>query len=65
MVIWAKIVLPAARDLSNDRIAASLDVPRQIVSKWRKRFYEKGFPGLEEQPRGAAPTYFLQPRASS
>ena len=65
-VIRAKIVLLAAQGLSNDRIAARLDTPRQIVSKWRKRFYESGFPGLDEQPRGGAPTRFSpQPRSSS
>ena len=57
-VIRAKIVLLAAQGLSNDIIASRLDTPRQIVSKWRKRFYDEGFPGLEEQPRGGAPTRF-------
>jgi hypothetical protein len=37
-VIRAKIVLLAAEGLANDVIAARLDTPRQIVSKWRKRF---------------------------
>jgi hypothetical protein len=37
-VIRAKIVLLAAEGLSNDVIASRLDTPRQIVSKWRKRF---------------------------
>jgi transposase len=65
-VIRAKIVLLAAQGLSNDRIAARLDTPRQIVSKWRKRFYENRFPGLDEQPRGGAPTRFCpQSRGSS
>ena len=54
----AKIVLLAAHGLSNDQIAARLDMPRQIVSKWRKRFYENGFPGHYELPRGGAPTRF-------
>ena len=57
-VVRAKIVLLAAQGLSNDRIAARLDLPRQIVSKWRKRFYQKGFPGLDEQARNGAPTRF-------
>ena len=57
-VIRAKIVLLAAQGLSNDIIASRLDTPRQIVSKWRKRFYDEGFPGLKEQPRGGAPTRF-------
>jgi transposase len=65
-VIRAKIVLLAAQGLSNDQIAARLDMPRQIVSKWRKRFYENGFPGLDELPRGGAPTRFSpQSRRSS
>jgi Homeodomain-like domain len=38
-VIRAKIVLLAAAGLANDVIAARLDTPRQVVSKWRKRFY--------------------------
>ena len=37
-VIRAKIILLADEGLSNDVIATRLDTPRQIVSKWRKRF---------------------------
>src|SRR5437868_15495485 len=48
----AKIILLADEGLSNDVIAARLDTPRQIVSKWRKRFALARFPGLEGQPRG-------------
>ena len=57
-VIRAKIVLYAAEGLGNDEIAARLDTPRQIVSKWRKRFYEHRLPGLAEQPRGGRPPVF-------
>ena len=57
-VIRAKIVLLAAEGLSNDIIAARLDTPRQIVSKWRKRFFESRLPGLDELPRGGAPARF-------
>jgi transposase-like protein len=46
-VIRAKIVLLAAQGLPNDVIAARLDTPRQIVSKWRKRFALARLPGLE------------------
>src|SRR5207253_5863556 len=46
-VIRAKIVLLAAEGLSNDVIATRLDTPRQIVSKWRKRFALARLPGLE------------------
>ncbi len=60
--IRAKIVLMAAQGFTNDVIAARLDTPRQIVSKWRKRFFERGFPGLEEEPRGGAPARFSPQR---
>ena len=51
-VIRAKIILLADEGLSNDVIASRLDTPRQIVSKWRKRFALARLPGLEAQPRG-------------
>jgi transposase len=57
-VIRAKIALYAAEGLGNDVIAARLDTPRQIVSKWRKRFFEERLAGLEEQPRGGRPALF-------
>src|SRR5205807_9896105 len=50
-VIRAKIVLLAAEGRSNDVIASRLDTPRQIVSKWRKRFCLARLPGLEGEPR--------------
>lgn len=61
-VIRAKIILLAAEGLSNDVIAARLDTPRQIVSKWRKRFALARLPGLEEQPRGGRPALFSPQR---
>ena len=57
-VVRARVVLYAARGLSNDQIAARLDTPRQIVSKWRKRFFEQRLAGLEEQPRHGRPGRF-------
>jgi transposase len=57
-VIRAKIVLMAADGLGNDEIAARLDTRREIVSKWRKRFFELGIAGLEERPRGGRPPAF-------
>ena len=65
-VIRAKIILLASEGLSNDVIAAQLDTPRQIVSKWRKRFSLGRMPGLEAQPRGGRKARFSpQPRGSS
>jgi transposase len=57
-VVRAKIVLMAAEGLDNDEIAARLDTRREIVSKWRKRFFEHGLPGLDERPRGGRPPIF-------
>ncbi len=57
-VVRAKIVLMAAAGLDNDEIAARLDTRREIVSKWRKRFFEQGLAGLEERPRGGRPPVF-------
>lgn len=57
-VIRAKIVLLAAEGLSNKRIANRLDLPRQIVSKWRKRFFEQRLGGLEDQARSGRPGGF-------
>lgn len=45
-VVRAKIVLYAAEGLGNDEIAARLDTPRQVVSKWRKRFFDERLAGL-------------------
>ena len=60
-VVRAKIVLMASVGLSNDRIAAHLDTPRQIVSKWRKRFYSQRLLGLDELPRSGRPAGFSPP----
>jgi transposase len=57
-VVRAKVVLLAAAGLDNDEIAARLDMRREIVSKWRKRFYLQGLEGLEELPRGGRPHAF-------
>jgi transposase len=57
-VIRARIILLAAEGLSNEVIAARLDTPRQIVSKWRKRFCLARLPGLEDEPRGGRKARF-------
>lgn len=57
-VMRAKIVLCAAQGLANEEIASRLDLPRQVVSKWRKRFFEEGMPGLAERPRRGRPAVF-------
>ena len=57
-VLRAKMILLAAQGQRNDQIAASLSVPRQIVSKWRKRFFEDRLAGLETEPRSGRPPVF-------
>jgi len=57
-VIRARIVLYAAKGLENDEIARRLDTPRQVVTKWRKRFFTQGLGGLEEQSRRGRPARF-------
>ena len=57
-VIRAKIILLAAQGLGNDEIAAKLDARREVVSMWRKRFFEQRLEGLEERPRPGRPRSF-------
>lgn len=65
-VIRAKIVLLAAQGLDNDEIAARLDTRREIVSMWRKRFFEERLQGIEERPRPGRPRSFPpRPRRSN
>ena len=64
-VIRAKIILLADDGLPNDLIAAKLDTPRQIVSKWRKRFAEERMPGLAERVRGSRKRGARRPRRAS
>ena len=44
--------------LGQRRDRARLDTRREIVSKWRKRFFEERLAGLEERPRQGRPAGF-------
>ena len=57
-VVRAKIVLLASQGLGNASIAEHLDTPRQIVSKWRRRFHDERLAGLDELPRSGRPARF-------
>jgi transposase len=57
-VMRAKVVLLAAQGFSNKEIGRRLQLPRQIVSKWRKRFFEERLGGLQERPRRGRPRGF-------
>ncbi len=58
----AKMILMAAKGIDNDEIAARLDTRREVVSQWRKRFFEDRMAGLEERTRPGRPRAF-PPRA--
>jgi transposase len=62
-VTRARMVLLAADGLRNDEIAARLDCQRQVVSQWRKRFFEQRLAGLEDLPRRGRPPTFPPSRA--
>lgn len=54
-VVRARIVLYAADGLGNNEIAARLNTPRQVVSKWRRRFHDQRLAGLSDLSRGGRP----------
>jgi hypothetical protein len=58
VVIRAKAILMAAQEMENDEIGQKLGLPRQIVSKWRKRFYNERLQGLEDRSRPGRPSAF-------
>ena len=57
-VVRAQMVLLAAQGLRNDEIAQRLNCRREVVSQWRKRFFEQGMAGLEDLPRRGRPPAF-------
>jgi transposase len=58
IVVRAKIILMAAQHLDNKTIGERLSLPRQIVSKWRKRFFKERLEGLEDKLRSGRPSGF-------
>jgi len=62
-VTRAQMVLLAAQGLRNDEIAAPLNCRREVVSQWRKRFFEDRLAGLEDRPRRGRPPAFPPSRA--
>jgi transposase len=57
-VARAKVILLAAQGLENKQIGLRLDLPRQIVSKWCRRFCVQRLAGLESLPRRGRPRTF-------
>jgi len=57
-VVRAQVILLAANGLENKEIGERLNLPRQIVSKWRKRFFKQRVAGLQDHPRQGRPCHF-------
>ena len=57
-VVRARIVLLAAEGLENKEIGERLDMPRPVVSKWRKRFFRERLDGLDDRSRRGRPPTF-------
>jgi transposase len=57
-VLRAKMILMAAAGIDNDEIAVRLNTRREVVSQWRKRFFENRLAGLEERTRPGRPRVF-------
>ena len=57
-VLRAKMILLAADGLTNDEISRRLNTRREVVSMWRKRFFEERLHGIEERPRSGRPRAF-------
>jgi transposase len=54
----AKMILLAAEGWTNDAIAHGLQTRREVVSLWRKRFYDDRLAGLDDRPRSGRPRVF-------
>ena len=63
LVHRSKIILLAHEGCSNKQIAKRLDTRREVVSFWRKRFFEQRLAGLDDRDRPGRPRVF-PPRSS-
>src|SRR2546429_2253184 len=55
LAVRARIVLAAAEGDTNTEIAERLCVSRPTVTRWRRRFAERGLDGLTDEPRPGRP----------
>jgi len=55
LALRARIILLAARNWNNIEVADELQITRQTVGRWRRRFIEKRLQGLLDEPRPGAP----------
>jgi len=63
-VTRAQMVLLAAQGLRNDQVAARLNCRREVVSQWRKRFFESRPPGAAKARPAHAPRRLIRARTS-
>jgi hypothetical protein len=54
----AQMILLAAEGWDNTAIADRLQTRREVVSLWRKRFYDDRLAGLDDRPRSGRPRVF-------
>ncbi|MDC3379366.1 IS630 family transposase [Planctomycetota bacterium] len=60
----ARVVLLAARGMTNREIGADLGVGAKTAGKWRQRYFSEGPKGLRDAPRsGRPPTYTAEQKA--
>ena len=57
-VLRAQMILLAADGWRNDQIAEHLHCRREVVVKWRRRFFERRLPGLDDHDRPGRPRVF-------
>jgi transposase len=57
-VVRARIVLLAAKGMQNVEVARQVGVCVDVVSRWRKRFFEAGLDGLKDRHRSGRPRRF-------
>ena len=57
LAMRARIVLLCAQGLQNKEVASHLQVSKQMVGKWRRRFVERRLDGLLDEPRPGAPRH--------
>lgn len=55
LALRARIVLLCASGVANTMVAEQLNVTKQTVGKWRRRFSEERIDGLLDEPRPGAP----------
>ena len=57
-VLRVQMILLAADGWRNDQIGEQLHCRREVVAKWRKRFFARRLPGLDDHDRPGRPRVF-------